>query len=40
MNIVKRIVKEVLLIPRNVVEGAVEAVDETVNGKPEKKAAK
>ena len=37
MNIVKKIVKEVLLVPKNVVTGAWEALDETVNGKPEPK---
>ena len=32
MNIVKRIVKEVLLVPKNVVAGVWEALEETVNG--------
>lgn len=36
MNIVKWIVKEVLLVPKNVVAGAWEALDETVNGSPKK----
>ena len=40
MNIVKKIVKEVLLVPKHVVSGAWEAIDETVNGSPKKEPKK
>ena len=40
VNIVKRIVKEVLLVPKHIASGAWEAIDETVNGSPKKEPKK
>ncbi len=33
MNILRKIVKETLLVPLRVVQGAADAMDEAVNGK-------
>ena len=42
MNLIRKIVKEVVMAPVNVAKGVYDAVDETVNGspppKPEKKS--
>lgn len=37
MNIIRKGVKELLLVPVNMAKGAVDAIDETVNGKKDDK---